>query len=132
MIGLDTNALARLFVDDDMKQAGLARQFVLQRCSPDNPAFVDRVALCEMVWVLTSVHGYRRNQVAAVLDKLVAIPEIVMEDMDAVRAAIPVFRGRGIDFADILMGRVNRARGCDATATFDRKAAKLDGFTLLG
>ena len=39
---------------------------------------------------------------------------------------------RSIDFADVLMGEVNRARGCEVTATFDRKAAKLEGFVRVG
>ena len=131
MIGLDTNVLARLFVDDDMAQAALARAFVRDRCSPDNPAFVDRVALCELVWVLTSAHGYGRGETAEVLEELTASSDIVLEDVDAVRKAIAIFKRRAIDFADILIGEVNRARGCRATGTFDRKAARLDGFVLL-
>jgi hypothetical protein len=39
-----------------------------------------------------------------------------------------VFATSNVDFADVLIGQVNGAWGCSATATFDRKAAKLDGF----
>ena len=52
----------------------------------------------------------------------------MLEDRDAVRAALRTFVDRNVDFADALIGEVNRARGCEATATFDHKAAKLDGF----
>jgi predicted nucleic-acid-binding protein len=34
-------------------------------------------------------------------------------------------------FADLLIDRINRAHGRHTTATFDRKAAKLDGFVLV-
>ena len=128
MIGLDTNVLVRLFVDDDMAQARAARAFVAERCSPSDPAYIDRVALCETVWVLTSVLGYDRARVADLIDKLLSAEGISVEDADAVHGALQVYRRRNVGFADALIGAVNRVRGCEATATFDRKAAKLDGF----
>jgi predicted nucleic-acid-binding protein len=131
MIGLDTNVLARLFVEDDADQARIARRFVADRCSRQNPAFVDRVALCELVWVLSSVHGYTRAPVARIIEGLLASEDIRLEDEDGVRAALRHFVGRGVDFADALIGAANRARGCEATVTFDRRAARLDGFIRL-
>jgi predicted nucleic-acid-binding protein len=128
MIGLDTNVILRCFVDDDPDQARRARQFVAKRCTRDNPGFVDRVALCELVWVLTRGHRFARSRAAEVIADLVATPEIVLEDADAVRTALRLFTARNVDFADALMGEVSRLRGCEATATFDRKAARLDGF----
>ena len=132
MIGLDTNVLVRLFVDDDPVQVRQAREFVAGRCSPENPAFVDRVALCEMVWVLSAGYGFGRAEIAGVIQKLLGSLDTVLEDADAVRAALQAFQTRNIDFADTLICEVNRMRGCETTATFDRKAAKLDGFTGLG
>jgi predicted nucleic-acid-binding protein len=128
MIGLDTNVLARLFIDDDPAQAPSARSFVAGRCSKQDPAFVDRVALCELVWVLMYSHGYGRAEIARIIRRLLDSEEIVLEDADAIGEALSVFSSRNVDFADALIGAVNLARGCKATATFDRKAAKLDGF----
>lgn len=128
MIGLDTNVLARLFIDDDPAQAGAARQFVARQCSTREPAFIDRVALCELVWVLSYSHGYSRAEIARIIAKLLDNQEMRLEDAAAVRAALHIFSSRNIDFADALIGEINRARGCKATATFDRRAAKLDGF----
>lgn len=128
MIGLDTNVLARLFVDDDPAQARLAREFVANRCTGIDPGHVDRVALCELVWVLSSVYGYGRTAIVNVIEALLASRDIVLEDDEAVRAALRIFATRRVDFADVLIGQVNRAHGCEATATFDRRAAKLDGF----
>ena len=129
MIGLDTNVLARLFVDDDAVQVKAARRFVAKRCTPENPGFVDRVALCEMVWVLTRAHGYDRSRIAAVINELLASRDMILEDQEAVRAALRVFSAHGVDFADALIAAVNRANGCVTTTTFDRKTARLDGFT---
>lgn len=131
MIGLDTNVLARLFVDDDLQQARKARTFVAERCSEENPAYVDRVALCELVWVLTASR-YRRDEIASILEKLLASPEIILEDESSVRSALRAFVARNVDFSDALIAAVNQTRGCEATATFDRKASRLEGFVRIG
>jgi len=132
MIGLDTNVLARLFVEDDTVQARLAREFVAAQCTRQNPGFIDRVALCELVWVLASVHDYRRAEIAPVIEKLLSSRDLILEDDGAVRVALQRLKTRNIDFADALIGEVNRVRGCQATATFDRKAAKVEGFVRVG
>jgi predicted nucleic-acid-binding protein len=131
MIGLDTNLLVRYFVEDDPVQTKQAVRFINKRCTSNEPGFVDRVALCELVWVLSRGHGYRRSEIARVIEELLASQDLRLEDHEAVRAALRMYRDSGIDFADALIGQVNRARGCEATATFDRKAAKLHGFVLV-
>jgi predicted nucleic-acid-binding protein len=128
MIGLDTNVIVRLFVEDDPNQVRSARNLVARQCSPENPGFIDRVALCELVWVLASGHEYGRAAIADVVETLVASRDLQLEDHDLVRLTLKDYRASNVDFADILIGHVNRARGCEATATFDRKAAKLSGF----
>lgn len=128
MIGLDTNVVVRLFVDDDRKQVHAARAFVSGRCSRNDPGFVNRISLCELVWVLESVHGYGRAAIGNVVEQLLASSDILVEDHELAQVALATFQTTNADFADALIGEVNRARGCDVTATFDRKAAKLDGF----
>lgn len=132
MIGLDTNVILRCFVDDDPEQARQARQFVADNCTRENPGFIDRVALCEMIWVLVRGHRFDRSKAADVVSRLVASSEILLEDGEAVRAALQSFMGSNIDFTDALIGEVNRARGCTATATFDQKASRLPGFVRVG
>jgi predicted nucleic-acid-binding protein len=131
MIGLDTNILVRLFVEDDPKQTRLAARFIGEHCSPKAPGFVDRIALCETVWVLTSVYDYSRAAVASVVRQLTASADIRLEDGGFVETALSIFERSGVDFADALIAQVNLAKGCKTTATFDRKAARLDGFTLV-
>jgi len=82
-----------------------------------------------LVWVLARGHDYRRNEIAAVIEKLLDTPEILLEDEKAVRAALRAFLAHNVDFADILICKTNQLRGCDTTATFDRKAGRLDGFS---
>jgi predicted nucleic-acid-binding protein len=128
MIGLDTNVLVRYFVEDDPVQYEQATNFIESRCTRDTPGYVDRVALCELTWVLSRVHGYRRSDIVRVVSEMLATRDIVLEDHEVVRAALQTYETSGVGFSDALIGHVNRARGCEATATFDRKAARLDGF----
>jgi predicted nucleic-acid-binding protein len=128
MLGLDTNVIVRLFVDDDPDQVLSARRLVASRCSPEKPGFIDRVALCEVIWVLVSVHGYTRLAIADVIEKILGNRDMRLEDSALVGLALQDYRASNVDFADLLIGHVNIAHGCDATATFDRKAARLKGF----
>jgi predicted nucleic-acid-binding protein len=128
MIGLDSNVLLRLIVDDDPAQSTRAARFVEARCSRENPGFVDRVALCETVWVLMRAYRFGRAETASVVADLLASTDIVIEDRDMVRTALSRFERNAADFADALIGLVNRSRGCTATATFDRRAGGMDEF----
>lgn len=128
MIGLDTNVLLRYIVKDDLEQWEKATRFIGARCTSDNPGFVDRVALCEMVWVLGRGYQYGRADIARVIAHLLATEELVLEDEQLVRVALTAYERSNIDFSDALMGKVNLARGCEGTATFDRKAARHEGF----
>lgn len=128
MIGLDTNILVRLLVTDDPIQTAQARHFIDSRCTPESPGFINCVVLAELVWVLGSVYHYRRPEIAAAIESLLAGRDRVVEYDDEVRAALAEYRSDGTDFTDAIIARINRARGCETTATFDRKTAKLDGF----
>ncbi|MEA2987840.1 MAG: hypothetical protein QOG83_551 [Alphaproteobacteria bacterium] len=60
------------------------------------------------------------------MEGLLAGNDRIVEHHDAVRASLEDYKQGRLDFTDALIGQVNR--GCAATATFDRKASKLDGF----
>ena len=130
MKGLDTNVLVRLLVADDPDQSERAADYIATKCSPDAPAWVNRVVLCELVWVLDRGYGYDRRQIADAIEKLVSASQIRVEDPHAVWAGLRGLR-QGQDFADIVIGQTNRAAGCEATATFDRRAARLSDFELI-
>jgi predicted nucleic-acid-binding protein len=87
--------------------------------------------LCELIWVLSRGYHFGRAEIAAVVSSLLTSNDIVLEDSEQVRVALLSFQSGGLGFADALMGEVNRVHGCEATATFDRKAARLGGFVLV-
>ena len=53
MIGLDTNVLLRLFVEDDPAQSDRARRFV-DAAAADEPCLVNSVVLAEFAWTLAA------------------------------------------------------------------------------
>jgi predicted nucleic-acid-binding protein len=128
MIGLDTNVLVRLLVEDDLAQTEQARRFIENHCTPESPGFINCVVLAELVWVLESFYRFDRAEIAAAIESILAGRDRVVEYHDDVRAALAEFGSARIDFIDAMIGRINRARGCEATATFDRKAARREGF----
>lgn len=120
MRALDTNVLARFFVDDaDDPQA--ARQRPAAVAALSERSFVSVTVLLELEWVMRGFYGLPTRDVLRVLRALASIEHLTLEDRDAVLVAIDAF-DKGVDFADALhMARSSRAAGF---ATFDQRLAK--------
>jgi len=131
VIGLDTNVLIRHLVGDDLAQTKLVDNLLDRRCSTDEPVFINRIVLCETAWTLDRTYGYNRREIAKIIESMLLAREFSVEDRDDVSAALVVYKATNIGFTDALIGELNRTHGCEFTATFDRKAAKLVGFELL-
>ena len=131
MIGLDTNVLVRHMVQDDELQSALASELIEERCSPAEPGHIALIVLCELVWVLRSAYGYTRGQVALALRQVLVTDCFDVEEHALAWAALRGYEAGGADYADSVIARLNGARGSRTTFTFDRRAARLSGFTLL-
>jgi predicted nucleic-acid-binding protein len=130
MIGLDTNVLVRYIMQDDPKQSPKATRLV-ESLTSEQPGFVPLVAVVELIWVLSSSYGLKRDQLVEALDLLLRSKEIVVDRADVVLQAQRRFAQGGADFADCLIERIAQAHGCQATMTFDTGAAKAAGMTLV-
>lgn len=125
MIGVDTNVLVRYIVQDDPVQAVAATELLEKACSAEAPGWVDGVVLCELVWVLESAYGYPRATVSDVLQTLLTSAELRVENPDLAWSALRGYRSGGAGYADRLIGLRNRQAGCEATVTFDKRAARI-------
>ena len=120
MKALDTNVLARFFVDD-ADDAQAARQRPAAVAALSERSFVSVTVLLELEWVMRGFYGLPTRDVLRVLRALASIEHLTLEDRDAVLAAIDAF-DKGVDFADALhMARSSRASGF---ATFDQRLAR--------
>jgi predicted nucleic-acid-binding protein len=120
MKALDTNVLARFFVDDP-EDAQAARQRPAAVAALSERCFVSVTVLLELEWVMRGFYVLPAKDISRVLRALAGIRHVTLEDRDAVLAAIDAF-DKGLDFADAL----HWARGTRAAAfaTFDRRLAK--------
>lgn len=128
MIGLDTDVLVRVLMDDDKRQAAQAEQLIAD--AGPGGAYVSLIVLAETVWVLESPFRLERAAILAAVERPLARAELVIESREAVVTALHVCATGSVDFTDALVGEVNRAAGCSATTppAFDRRAARLPGF----
>ncbi len=120
MKALDTNVLARFFVDD-ADDAQAARQRPAAVAALSERSFVSVTVLLELEWVLRGFYGLPTRDVLRVLRALASIEHITLEDRDAVLVAVDAL-DKSLDFADALhIARSSRASGF---ATFDQRLAK--------
>jgi len=131
MKGLDTNVLLRYIVADDPVQKKQASAYIRQNCSVDSPCFINRVVLCEFVWVLERRYRFTREEIIGALEKVLGANGFEVEDFDEALASLQQYREGNVDFADTLIGKTNRAQGCEETASFDKKASKAGVFVLI-
>ena len=120
MVGLDTNVLLRILVDDGSSQVAVARRFAAEQVAGGQRLHVDRVVLAEIEWVLGSIFGYERTQIASAFAAVLENGAYDVEDDDVVRAAWGTYRDGNADFSDCLVAAKHAAVGCVFTATFDK------------
>jgi predicted nucleic-acid-binding protein len=118
-IAVDTNVLVRAAVHDDPAQTDaatgvMARAEILAITVP---------SLCEFVWVLRSVYGYRAPRIAEAIRRLVAA-ENVQTNHPAVEAGLAMLDTGG-DFADGVIAYEGRWLGGETFVSFDKKAAEM-------
>lgn len=131
MIGVDTNVLVRYLTRDDAEQYQRAKTFLEETCTEDRPGYLNVVVLCELVWVLQGAYGATKGEVIRVLEQILMTRQLEVAHRDAVRAALQAYAHHSADFADGLIGALNRMAPCQETVTFDQQAARLGGFRAL-
>ena len=120
MRALDTNVLARFFIDDaDDAQAATQRPAAVAALA--ERSFVSVTVLLELEWVMRGFYELSMRESSRVLRALACIEHVTLEDRGAVLVALDAF-DKGLDFADALhLARSSRASGF---ATFDQRLAK--------
>jgi predicted nucleic-acid-binding protein len=117
VIGLDTNVLARYYVDDASDaEAQAQRQAARRLIEAGQPLMVSKSVVLELEWVLRGYYQFPSADVISVLQHLLAQRHVTVEDRSAVEQAL-ANTAEGIDFADALHHA--SYRGCDSVATFD-------------
>ena len=117
MIALDTNILARFYVDDPNdpeaeKQRPIARQLIAESSS----IFIPLTVVLELEWVLRAFYRFPRESFIRVIEHLLGLPHINVEAWARVVDALAL-HAKGLDFADAL--HLCAASDCEELMTFD-------------
>jgi predicted nucleic-acid-binding protein len=129
--GIDTNVLVRHLVADNEEQTNQVERLFAASKSGREPVYVSCLVLCETAWVLRSVYGQSRADIAFHLGRVLDADIFTIEEEDCVRVALRLCQtGKG-SFADHLIGQLNLARGCRVTVTFDRELRSDPAFSVL-
>ena len=128
MIGLDTNVLLRLFIDDDAEQCERARAFV-DAASEGEPCLVNWSCSPNLSGRSPSRLAAANDEIIKYLDGVLQSDDLEIERKAAARAAFAAYRSGKADFSDYLLAEVNASLGCASTATFDREALKSNLFS---
>ena len=131
VIGIDTNVLVRYFTLDDSRQAAAATRFIERGLSAEQQGHVCHVSLAELAWVLRSNYDADAEEVTRAMMFLLTDARFFVDDKSSVWMALDIYRDGGVDFGDAMIAAVARRRGCSKTMTFDRKATRIPGMTLL-
>jgi predicted nucleic-acid-binding protein len=123
MRAVDTNVFVRLLVADDASQTARAEAFL----AAGSPVWISTVVLVETAWVLAAEYGWKKPHLLAMLDTATTSKDFGFQSVDAVRAAVRLYRASKADFPDCLALELARAEGHLPFFTFDKATAKLPG-----
>lgn len=127
MIALDTNILLRFLIRDDEQQWEIASRSIQEAKAKQESCYINLIVLCELVWVLKQSYKASRDQIADIIEDLLQSDTFEVENSAIVRTATKQFATSKADFADCLIGKLNKIVATE-TLTFDKKLKNLAEF----
>jgi predicted nucleic-acid-binding protein len=119
MIGLDTNILARYYIQDDSDASAVHQHEAARNLfESGKPLMVCKTVLLELEWVMRGYYGFDATEIAAVMNHLLSLPQLTVGDREAVAQALSHASG-GLDMADAL--HLVSYHDCVSVASFDDK-----------
>jgi len=120
MNAVDTNVLARFFInDEDDREAARQRPAAIVALS--GAVFVPVSVLLEFEWVMRGFYELSRKDIQRVFESLCGLASVQIEDRGIVLAALTAYQ-QGLDFADAL--HLARANFCKTFLSFDQRLKK--------
>ena len=125
MIGIDTNILRRLWLNDDPAQNRRIDALLAEHGRTAGSLLVSDVVLAQAVWTLASAYGQDKSAQQAAVRSLLDETAFAFESREAVGRAAALFEQGTCGFSDCLIAAKYGLLGCEFTATFDRRMRKL-------
>jgi predicted nucleic-acid-binding protein len=129
--GIDTNVLVRYLTEDDAVQTESVHSLFRATRQSGEHLHISCVVLAETYWVLRFTYRMSKKDIVNGFRTVLEAELFEVESQDQVRASLDLCTtGKG-EFTDVLIGQLNRARGCRETVTFDRGLRQVAGFRVL-
>ena len=120
MNAVDTNVLARFFInDEDDNEAAQQRPAAITALS--GAVFVPVTVILEFEWVMRGFYELPRKDIQRVFESLCGLENVQIEDRGIVLAALNAYQ-QGLDLADAL--HLARADFCSTFLSFDQRLKK--------
>ncbi|TPW18640.1 MAG: nucleic acid-binding protein [Halothiobacillaceae bacterium] len=117
MIALDTNVLARFYVNDPADVEAARQRPIAHRLLTESPQlFVPLTVILELEWVLRAFYGFAAGDFVRVVNHLLGLPNVNVEEWSRIADAL-AWHTEGLDFADAL--HLLASRHCTELASFD-------------
>jgi predicted nucleic-acid-binding protein len=120
MNALDTNVLARFFIDDEDDVESL-QQRPAAIAAMSQKGFVSITVILEFEWVMRGFYSLPRKDIKRVFESLCGLTNIYIESRDTVLRALNCYHS-GLDFADAL--HLACAKSCESFLSFDDRLRK--------
>jgi predicted nucleic-acid-binding protein len=102
MIALDTNILARFYVDDPADPDAARQRPIANRLLRESPqVFVPLTVILELEWVLRAFYGFAAEDFVRVVNHLLGLRNVNVEQWSRIADAL-AWHTEGLDFADAL------------------------------
>jgi predicted nucleic-acid-binding protein len=118
-VAVDTNVLVRAAVRDDPEQTAAATRIMARA----EIVAIGVSCLCEFVWVLHSVYGYRALRIAEAI-RILLVAENVETNRPVAEAGLAMLEAGG-DFADGVIAYEGKWLGAETFVSFDKKAVEM-------
>lgn len=120
MNALDTNILARFFMEDNndkeaQKQRLIAKKFLIQ------PSYIALTVIIEFFWIIKKVYQLPKEDIITILTTLHNLRTVTFESPEIVYLPIRLYP-QGMDFADTI--HLLKTQQCDNFYTFDKNLIK--------
>ena len=131
MIGLDTNILARYYIEDAADKEAQKQRLVAKKIiESGKKLMVCKTVFLEFEWVMRGFYHFSPIEVQQVFQHLLTLPNVDVEDKERLKRAVSSLT-EGLDFADAIHHASYNQ--CDSVLTFDDKkfARRLNHMALM-
>lgn len=119
MIALDTNILARFYVNDPSDPESARQRPIAHQLLTESPqVFVPLTVVLELEWVLRAFYGFGVEDFVRVLRHLLGLPNVSVQAWSQISDAL-MWHTDGLDFADAL--HLLASGHCSKFMSFDDK-----------